>query len=238
MFLASCGYMLHHLINEMRATGTPFYNPFKKDRGDLNPLGSFNNRFSKTIYGKDRLLSFLDKDGPRFDNKVYWNMEQLNMWASIINSAGIMRRGAKVRIAEELEHPTIFTPESIARFFDDCFEEHARGHLLDRDIEWLNRHLVPTKVSSIKFPSEVYRNNGMAGLAEKPKIIISTIHGVKGGESDVVFLFPDLSIKGIEDWKKGGAGRDAIIRMMYVGMTRAKESLIICAPSTGLFVTL
>jgi superfamily I DNA/RNA helicase len=47
-------------------------------------------------------------------------------------------------------------------------------------------------------------------------------------EADVVYLFPDLSYAGMNEWIGGGSA--AVRRLFYVGMTRAKESLILCQP--------
>ncbi len=57
-------------------------------------------------------------------------------------------------------------------------------------------------------------------------------NSVKGGEADCVFLFPDLSRAGMVEWSAGGERRDSVIRQIYVGMTRARESLILCQPAT------
>ena len=66
-------------------------------------------------------------------------------------------------------------------------------------------------------------------IDEKVKIKLSTIHGAKGGESQNVILFSDIS-KRINDnmW----INRDDERRVFYVGMTRAKENLYII-PSTS-----
>jgi ATP-dependent exoDNAse (exonuclease V) beta subunit len=45
-----------------------------------------------------------------------------------------------------------------------------------------------------------------------------------------VYLFPDLSTSGYECWAGKRPDRDSVRRLMYVGMTRAKESLVICEP--------
>jgi hypothetical protein len=54
---------------------------------------------------------------------------------------------------------------------------------------------------------------------------------VKGGEADVVYLFPDLSASGIRQWEGPRHDRDAIIRLAYVMTTRARETLVICDPA-------
>ena len=76
-----------------------------------------------------------------------------------------------------------------------------------------------------------YRTNVRAWQhGEDPKIIVGTIHSVKGGEADVVVLFPDISCVADETcwWT---ARKDELVRTFYVGMTRAREKLVICAPA-------
>ena len=63
----------------------------------------------------------------------------------------------------------------------------------------------------------------------QPKVIVGTIHSVKGGEADVVFLFPDLS-PGAARMYETQDGRDSATRLFYVGATRARETLVICSP--------
>jgi DNA helicase II / ATP-dependent DNA helicase PcrA len=79
----------------------------------------------------------------------------------------------------------------------------------------------------------VLSRHGRKALEEKPKIAIGTIHSVKGGEADAVILFPDISLAAAENYEKE---KDAIIRTFYVGMTRSKQSLYLCKPSSNLSV--
>lgn len=56
---------------------------------------------------------------------------------------------------------------------------------------------------------------------------LSTIHGAKGGEADHVMLLTDLSSRFTAEYANNP---DAIHRMFYVGITRAKKSLHIVMP--------
>tara|TARA_R100001460_G_scaffold45993_1_gene83378 strand:+ start:11500 stop:13011 length:1512 start_codon:yes stop_codon:yes gene_type:complete len=58
----------------------------------------------------------------------------------------------------------------------------------------------------------------------EPRITISTIHGSKGGESENVVVFTDLS-PSADDAMSGG--NDDLHRVFYVAVTRAKENLFI-----------
>jgi superfamily I DNA/RNA helicase len=73
---------------------------------------------------------------------------------------------------------------------------------------------------------------GPRALMESPRVVVGTIHSVKGGESDVVYLFPDISRAGDGQYQRTGAPRDSVVRLFYVGITRAKHTLWICRQET------
>ena len=65
------------------------------------------------------------------------------------------------------------------------------------------------------------RENGEK-LNSSPRIILSTIHGVKGGEQDNVVLLTDLSKNTQVNNEKNPDDEN---RLFYVGATRAKQHL-------------
>ncbi len=67
-------------------------------------------------------------------------------------------------------------------------------------------------------------------------MIVGTIHSVKGGQADVVFLFPDLSDAGDAAYRSHGLRRDSVIRQFYVGITRARHTLYICQRESSMAV--
>ena len=58
----------------------------------------------------------------------------------------------------------------------------------------------------------------------EPRITVSTIHGSKGGESENVVIFTDLSPSADDTMR---IGNDDIHRVFYVAVTRTKENLFI-----------
>ena len=70
------------------------------------------------------------------------------------------------------------------------------------------------------------RQNGEQ-LNKKPRILLSTIHGVKGGEADNVILLTDLSRQTLREYERVP---DDVNRLFYVGATRTKEHLHIVEP--------
>lgn len=66
-------------------------------------------------------------------------------------------------------------------------------------------------------------------LSGDPRIVISTIHGSKGGEADNVLLITDISPKTYNSYQEN---QDDEIRVFYVAMTRTKKNLHIITPRT------
>jgi hypothetical protein len=64
-------------------------------------------------------------------------------------------------------------------------------------------------------------------------------HYVSGGAvvHNCVYLIPDLSTRGSNEWRQRGAPQDSVRRLFYVGMTRARRELAVCAAATGLHVS-
>jgi len=64
-------------------------------------------------------------------------------------------------------------------------------------------------------------------ITGKVPIKLSTIHGAKGGEADKVLLLSDLSTRFAKEYQRNS---DDINRLLYVGITRAKQELHIVLP--------
>ena len=70
------------------------------------------------------------------------------------------------------------------------------------------------------------RANGET-LNRNPRIIMSTIHGAKGGEADKVLLMQDLTNAALETFSHDP---DELHRLFYTGATRAKRELHVLDP--------
>jgi len=68
----------------------------------------------------------------------------------------------------------------------------------------------------------------------KPRIHVSTIHGVKGGEADHVAILPDMSWQTWDGFQKEP---DHELRVFYVAVTRARQSLTWLHPQTNRALT-
>jgi ATP-dependent exoDNAse (exonuclease V) beta subunit len=225
MFLTACAYMLEPLKKELRARGVPFHNPYRLRRADWNPL-----TVSKKISARDRVLAFLMPHDVMGESSRPWTAEEFRRWSEWVKTEGVFQHGMKTAL--KLKEPDQAVD---GQMIAECLTEDAAQQLLtlmDGDYRpylrwWLERVLAP-HVHKAEYPCTIATDRGIPALYERPRVIIGTIHSVKGGEADVVYLFPDLSAAGAREWGGFQESKDAVVRQFYVGMTRARETLVIC----------
>lgn len=99
-----------------------------------------------------------------------------------------------------------------------------KHHGLLTDVIW---HEALTKIGEDKRDYLISVLKRGTKLSSRPPIQLSTIHGAKGGEADNVLLLTDLSPKFAQDYAKNA---DDINRLLYVGVTRTRQSLHIVLP--------
>ena len=217
MIVGACSYQLRPLVDELKRRGLLFHNPYRTKRGDWNPLGN-----TAGLSTPKRLESLL---------RHPWSYGDIRAWSALVARTGVFSRGAYERI--------VVGPSA-----DDYPSETAREQLFSYGVEkqirnnplgWVMEHATTQKKSVLEYPVQIIQKHGIEKLHEKPGIIVGTIHSVKGGEADSVILLPDLSPAGMRQYASDRE-RQHIIRQFYVGMTRAKERLILCNQSSPMSV--
>ena len=218
MVLASCAYMLRPMLARLRREGIPYHNPYRRTKGAWNPLQSSRRR----ITPKDLVLSFL-----RMSEEGIWTAEDMARWLAATKISGVLQgnRGTLDDLTDDGSAGV-----SWERLHNVLTDEAVEAGL-SGDLEWLRDNLLAARQKGAEFAIRVAETHGAETLSKTPKIITGTIHSVKGGEADVVYLFPDLSYAGMNEWM--GGGQPAVRRLFYVGMTRARESLILCQPASS-----
>ena len=225
MILASCSFMLQGILAQLRKEGIPFHNPYRRRNGSWNPL----HRQTGKLSASDRLLAFL-----RMGEEGFWTKDDLRMWLSGMKCSEILPSRSSFRKFDEgpLSQISEVDGEIPYEMASILVGEAAIEASMSHDFQWYQDHLSSTRHSGSEYPVAIAKNSGVVSLGREPGLTIGTIHSVKGGESDVVILAPDLSQRGIETWHSGDAGRASIYRLFYVGMTRAKEELHVMQPSS------
>jgi len=106
--------------------------------------------------------------------------------------------------------------------YEDLKEHH--GLLVDKDVIWRDA------LDLIKDEQETYIVSLLKKkekLGKEPRIILSTIHGAKGAESDNVVVLTDISAASERETRYD---KDSLHRLFYVAVTRTKNSLYILYP--------
>jgi len=223
MVLASCGYMLNSFLAFFRANGIPFHNPYSKERGDWNPLGK-GVALEKVRAFYQLHLALSTGEGVALGIPSLWSS-----FGSMLRSKGALKRGAKKELAR-LE--TVKASVGI-HTMDALFEKPALEAILNLDFDWVLEHLVKVHERAAGFAVRCAKLWGIRAIDRPPELVVGTIHSVKGGEADSVYLIPDLSYKAYQRMiLEGIEARDSIVRQFYVGMTRTKNKLTLLSPAT------
>jgi len=225
MILTACNYQLRGLIRLLKDRGIAFGNSWRPSQGDWNPLGGKGKKGS--VSSVQRMLSFL---APRETGRLTWTATELKQWAAVCPVSTVFNRGAKAAI-EDL--PQSDEPVDMGRLSQWIKSEVLEKFLTAPTGYMFVEYVTEAKKKHLGYIARVENNYGVKGITElPPKLTTGTIHSVKGGASEWVLIFPDISPKGFKQWMSWGPGRDAVIRQFYVGCSRASERLYLGSAST------
>ena len=220
MFIASCSFMLVNITRQLQDAGVPFHNPYRLQAREWNPLTVKRKGVPSWL---DRIRAFL-----RPSRTGVWTAKDIRLWTEALgikmapteSGSGMYNTSDSDDVALPLDVVRLMIP-------DQALDAASVG-----DLEWLRLHIGPGEIQSSRYPLAVAMHAGPDALWTPPNAVVGTIHSVKGAEADVVYLFPDLSRSGMRQWKGGHVERARVIRVFYVAMTRAKETLVLCEPGT------
>jgi superfamily I DNA/RNA helicase len=235
MFLATCSYMLDPLIQVLRKNAIPFHNPYRRANGWWNPL----------LAGKHgsivrRILALLSRHPDYGEVHGSWTFGDFALWAACLKSPGVLKPDALERIASG-DQKRLIPIEDLGEFLEPgAFRSFRAAYARDGGalLDWWAARVRAEVHDRIQFAAEIARRGGQQGLVRTPQVVVGTVHSVKGGQADVVYLFPDLSRSGDANYQRFGPSRDSVIRVFYVGITRARETLYICQRETALGVSI
>lgn len=94
------------------------------------------------------------------------------------------------------------------------------------DMIW---HVALDKIPPVQAEYFIAALKGGEKMLHEPRIKISTIHGVKGGEAENVVICTDMAIRTFNEYQ---GNPDDEHRVWYVAVTRAKQRLYIMQPQT------
>lgn len=216
MLLTACNYHLGYIIALLRKEGIPFHNPWRPTNGRWNPLAA---RGKKTAL--DRISAFV---APSRNMRFSWTFDELKSWVPLIEGKNVLQHGAKKLVQSLPEDHT----EAPAELLYRIFEKDALTWAQMGDMVWFFNHLTDSnkKNAALVYAYSIFERTNLENVLP-PRVSVGTIHSTKGAEAEIVVLFPDLSPSGYEQYESTGSDRDSIIRQFYVGLSRAREKLIL-----------
>ena len=216
MILAQSGYMLQPTVEMMRSEAMMFHNPYRTTHGGWNPLGP-----RRGVSGSDRVKAFMQGSTDQWPTK-----QAVCSWTEAVYATQVL--APKVRY-KQVQSMWCDEDGNIDLFeLDDLISDEARRAFATGDLDWLSGNLKKAR-ESMRYPISIAKAHGAAALDSAAQVVVGTIHSVKGGEADSVYVYPDLSRSAIsESESRSTAG---LYRLGYVAMTRAREKLSITNPS-------
>lgn len=233
MVLTTCDYMLKDIIKELKLKGIPFKNEYRIKNNQWNPV--------KTDGPFGDICSFLRPLDSCWSYNRLYTIEELISWTKYLKSSKVLKHGAKTKMKNTYEEKKKFLADNKSNVFNydpilkrEYLEKIFKDlSFLDMDkkgmIKWFKENILSSRKRQLDFSLELIKNNEVKEGYIDVNITVGTIHSVKGGEADKVYLFPDLSAAGMKNMSRTGIDRDSILKTFYVGMTRSKESLILCS---------
>lgn len=230
MVLATCGYMLKRLCAGLVEARIPWHNPYRPDHGAWNPFRRTTKR--TTASSVDRLLAFLRPRRTVWgDMAREWTWDDVRLWVGHLDQSELFAPGGAALLAEQTGGFTA-DREVLSEIFFAMWKQSEWERMLACDINWFASHLKPSQRARYALPIRTALADPLL-LIKEPKVVVGTIHSVKGGEARHVHVLGDLSLQGDMQFC-AGATRPEIVRQFYVGMTRSFETLTVwCGAGRG-----
>lgn len=196
-------------------------------------LGRVNTTVNELrVFAKTSGLYFSDNKGNKSFDQKQW--KAIKSWTKLQKNKSIDKSEAEnmYRYIRELEDVSfrqakfwMSIPDNAVINFDYLIEWCGlKLKLIQRDFDWWNvlkRNFTP---SQVLYFVRLLQRYGQKVLDDDPKIIIDTIHSVKGGEADNVLLYSKANWPASFSHKNVEEQSDEK-RVIYTGVTRAKDSL-------------
>lgn len=190
-------YLLTPLVEELYLRGVPF--------GNLRGPSPFRGE----IAGRVLLLR-------RFLRNEPLAVANLTHLLEHIPQKPYLARGLKAEIKRRAQE----TPGELVRLPSLLGQVTEVFTRLAGSAEYMDLLKMPPQYRS--YFGRVIAKHGEAALTDRPKILLGTIHSVKGMEAAHVIILPDMAKR---TWMGGAADPAAEARVWYVAVTRAKQGV-------------
>ena len=238
MFLASCSYMLRPLIAGAAEERHPVPQSVPQEQRLLESDPAFGQRGSTA----SRILSLLVAH-PAFGSEHHpWTHGDLAQWAEVPAGQG---RPAPRRKEEARRLRPASKPATMERL-DEIFEPAAFDSLMaawEGDyrglLDWWRARVTADLAARVAVSRRYRRQAGAARACwRRPRWSSARSTPSRAARPTWCISFRISRRLADAQYGRGGAARDSVIRLFYVGVTRTRETLYLCQRETGMAVTI
>lgn len=222
MLLGAAHFALKRPMKALKDRGVAYGNKFRADQAAWNPLGTTRIGSGRKI---DALLAGRRKGGR-------WTGQEFKSWAEWLGEKVWLTKEVR-ELALKVDSDSNLDLEWLSHRLDPNLWQDFSEHLDHSEKElatWWAQRTSPAHRERAYAAARVVCRNGAAAMEAKPLLTVGTIHSVKGAQADVVYVLPDLTNRWAAEFRSGGDPKDALLRLFYVGCTRAKNTLVLCEP--------
>lgn len=168
------------------------------------------------------------KNETSIDNETYKAIHDWEIWrrGEVLDYKAIQNIYRHISISHGNINPKLKKGQTLLKEQMYSIEDCLNNHGLKTKNVWYE------SLDDIDFKTKEYirsmRRNGEQ-LKKEPRIKLSTIHAMKGGECDNVVLLTDLTENSFRNYEKNPDDEN---RLFYVGATRTKKELHIVEPKS------
>jgi superfamily I DNA/RNA helicase len=160
----------------------------------------------------------------------FWSVEDLKAWVGGLPAKGILEHG-KLKEIEQFSDKA--TDEDIADVMGSWFTAETIKHIVPKpDLAWYIGHMAKGSEVLRKYVMEVIYRHGVGALRKRPLVEVGTVHALKGREADTVVVSPDISLMAYQNARASEEVAEEMRRVYYVAISRARDSLLLAAPSS------
>lgn len=209
MILVRCNYQTRHWIEWLKSNNQIWHNPYRPDNLYWNPTETRGWRSASVLHDIVNMKIVDVKDFLHLLDDIKAKDFMMRGMKNVI--PGMLKAGDKISI---FDLPNLgFIPDKISNIDTMPIQDIIRikGSMADYIKKTYNEAVA----------SERHDNP----FHQTPKIIIGTVHSVKGGEASNVWLDSEVTSKILNLILRDKRSRYDEARVAYVGATRAKNNL-------------
>lgn len=215
MVIAATSRLTRYALYALDDAGIRYHNPYAPTKFEWNPSGHTSAAITALVTGPS------DPTAPRL-----WTWSEFLAWTAPCPVKGVLKRGVRaamtrmsgdelreVMTESDVRASLVPSGYALTTLLCDLADNQLEGPLV-----WYRTLLNEKRRTSMERALVRIEKHGLAVMNSEVRVVVGTMHSVKGTTAGSVILCPVLSVY-------DHAWAPSVTRMLYVGMTRASERL-------------